>query len=442
MAIAEVISIGTELLLGQIVNTNSHYLAGELANLGLDCMYQVTVGDNVDRIKNVLRDALNRSEVVITTGGLGPTADDLTHESIAELCCVPMHFEPGILQKIQAMFELRGLQMPETNRKQAMRPAGADILPNPLGTAPGIIWKMGEPELRMAGITDNPRRCRYVLTFPGVPAEMKAMWKQTAQPFLAREFGPSVIWSIELKHFGISESLLGEQYGDLLSGTNPSVAPLAGSGECRLRVSAKARTVEEARAIAEPVAELIRKKSGHICYGQNDDNLEGVVARLLIQRRMSVSVAESCTGGLVSKRLTDIPGSSMFVKLNAVTYSNEAKHALLNVPLSVLDNEGAVSPECAEHMATGMIRLANTDLSLSITGIAGPDGGTPDKPVGLVYIGLASTEGVYVSRRLYNSQLTRAEIRHRTANDALNMVRLFLIDPALLQSEYVRAAAK
>ncbi len=438
MAIAEIISIGTELLLGQIVNTNSHFLAGELASLGLDSIYQVTVGDNARRIKAGLRDAFDRSDVVITTGGLGPTADDLTHESIAELFAVPMQFDEPSLKRIIAMFQLRGLPMPESNRKQAMRPTGADILPNSRGTAPGIIWKLSESLLHQAGIAD-PQRPRFILTFPGVPGEMKTMWKDIGQPFLSQQFGPGVIWSIDLKHFGISESLLGEKYAELLNGTNPTVAPLAGSGECRLRVSAKANSIEIARKMAQPVVEDIIRTSAHICYGQDDDTLEGVVARVLIQRRLSVSVAESCTGGLVSKRLTDIPGSSTFIKLNVVTYSNDAKNKLLGVSHEVLNTYGAVSRECAEHMALGIRTLAESDIGISITGIAGPDGGTDDKPVGLVYIGLSTAGASHVAKRLYHSQISRSEIRHRSANDAINMVRLYLLDPALLQQEYAPA---
>lgn len=435
MAIAEVISVGTELLLGQIVNTNSHFLAGELASLGIDSLFQVTVGDNVPRLKSVLKQALDRADIVITTGGLGPTADDLTHESIAELFGVPMEFDAETERKIKAIFRLRGVHMSESNRKQAHRPAGSQILHNPRGTAPGIIWTVDEKNLRNIGVSDS-MRTRYILTFPGVPGEMKGMWYETAKPFLAGLFGPGVIWSIELKHYGISESAMAEKYTKLLDGTNPTVAPYAGNGESRLRVSAKADTVEHAKAIVQPVADQIRKESGHLCYGENDDSLESVVARMLTQRSLTLAVAESCTGGLVSKRLTDCPGSSAFVKLNIVAYANESKMKLLGVTEQTLVKSGAVSGECAAEMAKGIRELAESDIGLSITGLAGPGGGTEEKPVGLVYIGLSTGTQTYASKRNFNPNLNRSEIRLRTASDALNMVRLLMLDPELLQQEY------
>lgn len=433
MANAEIISIGTELLLGQILDTNSQYISTELANLGVDCLFRSTVGDNMQRIVAVLRQALNRSDVIITTGGLGPTADDLTHESIAELFKVDMEFDSESLERISSFFQKRGVHMVESNKKQAYRPRGAAVLPNPVGTAPGIVWSLNKDELLKAGI-DHPERPRYILTFPGVPPEMKRMWGETARPFLADLFGPSVVWSQELKHYGIGESTLAEKYGHLLNYNNPTLAPLAGAGECRLRVSAKAATAEEAQELARPIIEQIRRESGHLCYGTDGDTLESVVADLLKNGCLTVGVAESCTGGLVSKRLTDIPGSSAYVKLNVVTYANEAKHSLLNVSQEILDKFGAVSAECAEAMACGMRNLSNADFGLSVTGIAGPDGGTEDKPVGLVYFGLATRDTIHVTRHQFPAQLGRESIRYWSASAALNMLRLYLLDPSLLNS--------
>lgn len=441
MAIAEVISIGTELLLGQIVNTNSHFLAGELASSGIDSLYQVTVGDNVARIKSTFKQALDRADIVISTGGLGPTADDLTHESLAELFSVPMIYDAETEEKIRALFALRGLAMSDSNKKQANRPAGADILNNPRGTAPGIIWSVKEEDLRRAGV-NNPERPRYILTFPGVPAEMKTMWRETAKPLLSQLFGPGVIWSVELKHYGISESAMAEKYAVLLDGVNPTVAPYAGNGESRLRVSAKAATADEAKKIVQPVVDQIKSSSGHLCYGQDDDTLESVVARLLTDKKLSLALAESCTGGLVSKRLTDCPGSSAFVKLNVVAYSNESKAKILHVSEQVLEKFGAVSRECAAEMSAGVRQLAESDIGLSITGVSGPSGGTDDKPVGLVFISLATKSDVYVAKRNFNPSLSRTEIRLRTASDALNMVRLYLLDPSLLPREYAAASTR
>ncbi len=427
MAVAEIISIGTELLLGQILNTNSKYLSEELAALGINCFYQVTVGDNKDRMKETLRQALDRSDVVITTGGLGPTADDLTIECIAEFFGAQMEFDAASLEKIEGFFKRRGVPMPETNRKQAYRPVSSTILPNPRGTAPGIIWKLGADLLAAATILD-PFRPRYILTFPGVPSEMEAMWKETAVPYLQAEFGEGTLWSCELKHYGIGESALAEKYAHLLGLVNPTVAPYAGTGECRLRVTAKATNADEARAIAQPVLDEIVRGSGVLCYGRDGDTLEGVVGALLAQQGLTISAAESCTGGLFSKRLTDVAGSSRYVNLNVVTYANEAKHRLLGVPEEVLNGVGAVSAECAEAMAAGVLRLGGADVGIGITGIAGPEGGTDDKPVGLVYIGMATkgADKVEVARMLYPPHSTRSEIRFRTASDALNMVRLYL----------------
>jgi nicotinamide-nucleotide amidase len=421
-------------LLGQILDSNSQYLATELANLGLDCLFRSTVGDNVARIISSYKLALDRADVVISTGGLGPTADDMTHESIAELFKVDMEFDQASLEHIEAFFKRRGVKMVESNKKQAYRPRGSQVLFNPTGTAPGIVWRLSEEELKKAGI-QNPDRPRYIFTFPGVPSEMKRMWQETARPFLDREFGPSVVWSQELKHYGIGESTLAEKYSDLLNGTNPSVAPLAGSGECRLRVSAKAASAAEAMELARPVIEKIKRESGHLCYGVDNEILESVVAGILKQRGLRVSVAESCTGGLVSKRLTDIAGSSAYITLNVVTYANEAKRDVLKVSPLLLEEYGAVSPECAEAMAHGVRKLSSADIGLSVTGIAGPDGGTEEKPVGLVYIGLASADFVHVGRFQFPAQLGRETIRHWSSSAAINMIRLYLLDPSLLREK-------
>lgn len=433
MASAELISIGTELLLGDVLDTNSQFISKELALLGIDCLHRSTVGDNQSRIIESFKRALGRSDVVISTGGLGPTADDLTHESLAALVGGATEFDEATLKQIEKFFRIRGAVMVESNRKQAYRPLGSDILPNPVGTAPGIIWELSGEVLSQCGI-ENPERKRFVLTFPGVPSEMKAMWAETARPYLLRQFESSVLWSCELKHYGIGESALAEQYADLLNGTNPSVAPYAGTGECRLRVTAKAATIEDAQRIAQPIIDKIRNESGYLCYGVDRDSLESIVADRLRAGGQTVSVAESCTGGLVSKRLTDLPGSSAYVKLNVVTYANEAKEALLGVPAELLERYGAVSAECAESMATGMRKLSGADLALSITGIAGPDGGTEDKPVGLVYFGLASANSCVVLRRRFPKELGREGIRYRSASEAINFLRLYMIDPSLLKS--------
>lgn len=448
MPSAEILAIGTELLLGHVLDTNSQYLSDELARIGIDCYYHTTVGDNRTRVKKALAQALSRSEILLTSGGLGPTPDDLTMECIAEVLGVPMIMDDEVLKYIREFFTQRGIVMPEVNAKQALRPEGADLLPNPGGTAPGIIWKLTPEQLKAAGILKSEdsgeaessfERNRYILTFPGVPSELRRMWRETGSKFLQSTVVGASIYSIELKHYGIGESALAEMYRDLLDGSNPTVAPYAGQGECRLRVTAKADSVDDAWKLVAPVADHIKHRSGDLCYGTDDDTLESVVGKLLCDENWKIALAESCTGGLVSKRLTDIAGSSKFVSLNLVTYSNEAKVDMLGVSQGLLDVHGAVSAECAEAMAEGVRRVARADIGIGITGIAGPDGGTPDKPVGLVYIGLAA-KGYYCGRMLkLGDRLSRTEIRHRTANEALNMVRLFMIDrPASVSAPRVK----
>lgn len=427
MAKAEILAIGTELLLGQIINTNAQYLSQELAEMGIDCLWHSTVGDNKDRIKESLRLALDRADIVITTGGLGPTADDLTVECIAEFFSAPMIFDVATSRHIKSIFEKRGLSMPPSNDKQALRPTGSDILPNPVGTAPGIIWKLGSDLLVQEGIK-MPDSQRVILTFPGVPSEMETMWQQTGRPYLQSNYGTGIIWSCDLKHYGIGESALAEQVSDLLDLSNPTVAPLAGRGECRLRVTAKAKTTEEAKNMAAPVIEEIQRRSGTLVYGTDKDTLEAVVGRMLASEGLTIALAESCTGGLVSKRLTDIAGSSKYVKLNLVTYANEAKQEMLGVHEFILNSKGAVSPECAHAMATGARQLAHADIGVGITGVAGPDGGTVEKPVGLVYLALVTKDFQMDKTLKFASDLPRTEIRERTASETLNMIRLFLLE--------------
>lgn len=441
VARAEVLCIGTELLLGDVLDTNSQFLAQQLALLGLDCFYQVTVGDNPERIMACLRQALNRADVLITTGGLGPTADDLTTQCIADAFGAPLVLDEEVLAYITSLFVSRGFPMPESNRKQALRPQGAEILPNPVGSAPGVIWRLSAENLAFAGIEVGPDygkgdNIKSILTFPGVPVEMRGMWEETARGYLEKTYAGGTIWSKELKHYGIGESALAELNSHLLELANPTVAPYAGHWECRLRVAAKAASREEAEALALPVIEEIKSRSGVRCYGEDSDTLESTVGRLLTEKGLTLAVAESCTGGLVSQRLTDVPGSSGYIALNAVTYANEAKQKLLGVSEQLLVEHGAVSAECARAMAEGMRRLAGSDVAISITGIAGPGGGSEDKPVGTVYVGLSALfngQEFYFGRLLKLGRLPRSEIRWRTANDALNMVRLFLLDPAYLK---------
>jgi nicotinamide-nucleotide amidase len=424
MATAETLSIGTELLLGDVLDTNSQFLSIELAQLGINCFFRSVVGDNKERIHSILRTALNRADIIITTGGLGPTPDDLTTESIAEFFGAKMVMDEKVLKRIEEFFRIRNFKMPQSNSKQALLPEGADWLPNPRGTAPGIIWRVSEAVLQAADIVD-PSRTRTIMTFPGVPSELKSMWADTARPYLQANFVEGTLWSCELKHYGIGESALAEQYAHLLKNSNPSVAPYAGMGECRLRVAAKAATIDE-----------IKRGSGYLCYGVDKETLESVVGKLLTERQWTLSAAESCTGGFVSKRLTDVPGSSAYTTLNLVTYSNEAKQKVLQVPESIIKAHGAVSAECARSMAIGVRKFSGADLGVSVTGIAGPDGGSAEKPVGLVYFGLAA-DGFCTSKEIrFASKLSREEVRYRSASEALNMVRMFLLNPDSFSNEH------
>jgi nicotinamide-nucleotide amidase len=408
---AEVICIGTELLLGDILNTNCQYLAQELANLGIPHYYQTVVGDNVSRIHQVLETAIQRSTVLIFTGGLGPTPDDLTTETIASFFDTPLWEDPTIIADIQSKFASVGREMTPSNRKQALLPQGAVTLPNPTGTAPGIIW---QPQ---AGVT--------IMTFPGVPSEMRRMWQETAVPFLKSQgWGQDIIYSEMLRFRGIGESALAEKVAHLFDSDNPTVAPYAGKGEVRLRVSAKAPSKTEAVAMIEPVATEIKNIAGLDYFGSDEETLASVVGKLLNDGQQTLSVAESCTGGGLGAMLTEIPGSSSYFLGGIIAYANQVKEQLLNVNPQDLLEYGAVSGVVAEQMALGVKQRLKTDWGISITGIAGPSGDTTTKPVGLVYIGLANPTNQTSSKELcFGQQRGRELIRYLSSCSALDLLR-------------------
>jgi nicotinamide-nucleotide amidase len=412
---AEVICIGTELLLGDILNTNCQYLAQELATLGIPHYFQTVVGDNVERIHQVMAIALQRSSILIFTGGLGPTPDDLTTETIASFFNTPLQEDGAILQDIERKFASVGRVMSPSNRKQALIPQGATTLPNPTGTAPGIIW---QPQ---PGIT--------IMTFPGVPSEMYRMWQDTAVSFLKSQgWGKDLIYSKMMRFRGIGESALAEKVAHLFDSHNPTVAPYAGKGEVRLRVSAKASSQTEAAAIIRPVAEEIKQIAGLDYFGSNEDTLPSVVGKLLTHAQQTVSVAESCTGGGLGAMLTEIPGSSDYFWGGVIAYANQVKQALLNVNSQDLVDYGAVSDIVAKQMALGVKAHLQTDWGISITGIAGPGGDTPDKPVGLVYIGLATPENESFSYECrFGQQRGRELVRYLSSCTALDLLRRSLL---------------
>lgn len=411
---AEIICVGTELLLGDILNTNCHYLAQELAALGIPHYYQTVVGDNVTRIHQVLDIAVKRSSIIIFTGGLGPTPDDLTTKAIADFFQTPLEERSEIIEDIAQKFDKIGRKMSVSNRKQALIPVGANILPNPTGTAPGMIWQISSASEPIT-----------ILTFPGVPSEMYRMWQDTAVPLLkSLGWGKNVIHSQMLRFRGIGESSLAEKVKHLFELTNPTVAPYASKGEVRLRVSAKASSAAVAIALIEPVAQEIREIAGLDYFGSDEESLTSVVGKLLRDRQETLAVAESCTGGGLGAMLTEIPGSSDYFLGGVIAYDNRVKQSLLKVNSDDLGQFGAVSHPVAQQMALGVKKALDTSWGISITGIAGPGGGTEDKPVGLIYIGLASPDEKVKSfeYRLGNVR-GRSLNRHLSACNALDLLR-------------------
>jgi len=412
---AEIISVGTELLLGEILNSNAQFLAQELAKLGIPHYYQTVVGDNVIRLQRAVAIGCERSRILIFTGGLGPTPDDLTTAALADFFQTPLIERADLLEEITQKFVQRGRPMSPSNRKQALIPDGAEVLPNPTGSAPGIIWQ--------------PRPGLVILTFPGVPSEMKVMWQQTAVPFLISQgWGQEIIYSRVLRFWGIGESTLAEKVAEQINLQNPTVAPYAGKGEVRLRVSSKARTEAEAMQVIAPVAEQIQQIAGADFYGTDQETLASVVGQHLRQRGQTVAVAESCTGGGLGQFLTEIPGSSAYFRGGVISYDNQIKIDLLGVDAAVLAAQGAVSAPVAEQMAIGACDRLKASWGLSITGIAGPDGGSDEKPVGLVYLGIAAPDGSVESHRyLFGSSRSREMIRWMSLCTVLDLLRRKLI---------------
>jgi nicotinamide-nucleotide amidase len=412
---AEIICVGTELLLGDILNSNSQYLAQELAALGVPHFYQTVVGDNIDRVQQAIEIACTRSTILIFTGGLGPTPDDLTTEAIAGYFKTPLVEAPDVIADIERKYAQHGRTMTASNRKQALQPQGADILPNPLGTAPGMIW---QPR---AGIT--------ILTFPGVPREMYRMWRDTAVPFLKTQgYGQNPIYSRSLRFFGIPESALAEKVNHLFDSTNPTVAPYAGMGQVRLRISARAINEATAAELIAPIVREIQQIAGANYFGSDEDTLASVVGQLLVTKGQTLAIAESCTGGGLGQLLTDTPGSSSYFMGGIISYSNQVKVNLLGVNADDLEREGAVSETVARQMALGVKEKLGTDWGISITGIAGPGGGTEDKPVGLVYLGIAAPDGgVEGIKYQLGSQQERGFIRQMSACQVLDLLRRRLI---------------
>jgi nicotinamide-nucleotide amidase len=406
---AEIITIGTEMLLGDLVDTNTAWLSARLAALGVGVYRHTTVGDNRERIIAALNEAASRTDLVITTGGLGPTSDDLTNECLSVVTGRGMVEYPEAREHVNEMFGRFGREPTPNNYKQALFPQGVELIPNPLGTAMGALLE-----------TDGT----VFATLPGVPPEMKGMFEETLEPLIQARSDGSII-SRTLWFAGIGESALAEQVQDFLDATDPTVAPLAGQGKVRLRITTRAATQKEAEEKIAPVEEEILSRLGDYYFGEDDETLESTVGRLLKERGDTLALAESCTGGLLAKRLTDVAGSSAYLKEGLITYSNESKERMLGVPHDLIMEHGAVSEPVARQMAEGARKIAGADYGLSVTGIAGPDGGTEEKPVGLVFVGLSDAEGTFAERLDLSAWArSREAIRERSANRAFDLLRL------------------
>lgn len=402
---AEVVSIGTELLLGQIVDTDAAFLSQRLAEIGVGLYRRTTVGDNLERVMSVLQESFQRADILVTIGGLGPTEDDLTREAIAHVLNEPLVQDETVADHLRELFARRNYPLTGNQLRQAMRPACARPLPNPHGTAPGLVAE---------------KDGKIVFALPGPRNEFEPMVTEQVIPYLAEKTGGAVIRSRVLRFCGIGEGALEERVRDLLQSDNPTVAPLAQLGEVHLRITARASSMDEAMQLIEAKERSLRERVGPYIYGIDNTTLEEAVVNKLREQRQCVATAESCTGGLLGSRMTDIPGSSDVYIGGVVSYSNALKMNLLGVPEETLNRVGAVSEETARAMAEGARQNFGADWGIGITGIAGPGGGTEDKPVGLVYIALSNSEQTVVRR--YDQIGDRKTIKWRSTQLALTLL--------------------
>ncbi len=410
--VVELISVGTELLLGNIVNTNAAYLAEQCANCGLSCFYQTVVGDNEERLQETVKNGLKRSDILILTGGLGPTEDDLTKEVVAKAMKKKLVEDAKAHEMIQTYFDNRGMEITENNWKQAMVPEGAIVMYNHNGTAPGLIVESGE-------------KCAILL--PGPPKEMKPMFEEYVVDYL-KEKNPEVIVSTTVKLCGIGESKVEDMIQDMLGKqTNPTIAPYAKTGEVHLRVTAKAADVKSANKLIKPVVKQLKTKLAEYIYTTEEKvALENAVVDLLVANNLTVSTVESCTGGMVAARLINVPGVSDVFKMGHITYSNKAKKKILGVKKRTLEKHTAVSAEVAKEMVKGVELVSKADVCLSVTGLAGPDGGTAKKPVGLVYIACSVKGNVTVQEYHFNGN--REKVRENATAAALTLMRKCILE--------------
>ena len=410
---AELIAVGTELLLGNIANTDAQILSQGLSALGITVHYHTVVGDNPQRLRDALDIARRRADIIITTGGLGPTYDDLTKQTICAAFGRELVLHEDILETIRSYFARSGRTMPENNVQQAMLPVGCTVFDNPVGTAPGCAFCEG-------GV--------HVLMLPGPPFECRYLFEHRAMAYL-QALTDGVIVSHEIRVFGMGESHVEAKLRHLMTTmTNPTLAPYAKTNECMLRATAKAPTAAQAEELLRPMIAQVKDILGDVVYGVDVSSLEEVVSRLLRERGLTLSTAESCTGGLIAKRVTDIPGASQIFRGGVVSYTNDVKADVLGVPRAALDAWGAVSEPVARAMAEGCRRLCGSDIALAVTGLAGPEGDDRGNEVGTVYIALADRRGTLCKRLSCGMGRGRDRVRSAAAQNALDLLRRRLLD--------------
>jgi nicotinamide-nucleotide amidase len=423
-----ILSIGDELILGQNVDTNSAWLSRQLAAVGCAPTAHITVADDQRAIESAMIESGQRCNFLIVTGGIGPTQDDLTRQALAIVMRQELSLNDLWLKRLEDFFQARGRPMPESNKIQAMIPTGARMIENALGTAAGIDATLNF-DLPVPGHAPRPHTCR-VFVMPGVPKEMFAMFTRDVLPHIQQASGGAVVLSRVLHTFGMGESALAEKLGDLMKrDRNPSVGTTASGGIVSLRINGRFENSEKAREQVEQTVDACRAAVGDLIYAEADETLQEVVGNMLAERKLTVTTAESCTGGLLAKMITDISGSSDYFKAGFITYSNQAKYERLGVSMEVINTYGAVSEPVVDAMAKNAKRLAKADVALAISGVAGPTGGTPAKPIGTVCIALAHDAGTTV--RTFNFPGDREWVRDRSAKMALTMLRYHLIGKAM-----------
>ena len=415
---AEILCVGTELLMGHTLNTNSGYLATQLSNLGIPSYRQIVIGDNPRRLKEQILDCARRSDLVILTGGLGPTADDITMEMAACAAGRSLCLHQPSLTHLESFFQKIGRPMTENNRKQAYMPEGAEVFPNTNGTAPGALFSCPAPS------AEDPEHEAVLVLLPGPPSEMKPMFELSLRPFLEPR-APFRLRTAYVHLIGIGESAAETRIRDMIdSQENPTIAPYAAEGECMFRVTQRIDS-DDSPDLLTPVLDELKSRFGELIYEIGPRSMKEVVLNLLKERGKTVAFAESCTGGLVAASFTDLPGVSEVFVGGVIAYDNRIKEELLGVPPSILETEGAVSEACAALMAEGLRERMKVDIAVSVTGIAGPSGGTEEKPVGLVFLALADEKGTVVVR--LNPRGNRLRVRNVACLEAMNLIRKSLL---------------